>query len=73
LRDRYLGDVEITEKKSVFSRVDSGSRHSLVLKEVTAEYAGRVSCRVANDLGQDECHATFTVNSQCTLSHFILS
>ncbi|XP_028176186.1 obscurin [Ostrinia furnacalis] len=58
----YLGDVEITEKKSVFTRVDSGSSHKLILKEVAAEYAGRYSCRVSNELGQDECHATFTVN-----------
>ncbi|CAH0405571.1 unnamed protein product [Chilo suppressalis] len=58
----YLGDVEITEKKSVFSRVDSGSTHKLILKEVSAEYSGQYSCRVANELGSDQCHATFTVN-----------
>ncbi|KAL0901988.1 hypothetical protein ABMA27_007123 [Loxostege sticticalis] len=58
----YLGDVEITEKKSVFTRVDSGSSHKLILKEVSAEYSGQYTCKVANELGQDSCSATFTVN-----------
>ncbi|KAL4713897.1 hypothetical protein ACJJTC_015551 [Scirpophaga incertulas] len=58
----YLGDMEITEKKSVFSRVDSGCSHKLILKEVSAQYAGKVTCRVANDSGEDSCNATFTVN-----------
>ncbi|XP_022117643.2 obscurin isoform X5 [Pieris rapae] len=58
----YLGDVEITEKKSVYSRVDNGSTHKLILKEVTAEMSGQYSCRVTNDLGADSCQATFTVN-----------
>ncbi|XP_045524043.1 obscurin isoform X4 [Pieris brassicae] len=58
----YLGDVEITEKKSVYSRVDNGSTHKLILKEVSAEMSGQYSCRVTNDLGADSCQATFTVN-----------
>ncbi|XP_035445096.2 obscurin isoform X4 [Spodoptera frugiperda] len=58
----YLGDVEITEKKSVFTRVDSGNTHKLILKEVSAEYSGNYSCRVSNVLGEDSCSATFTVN-----------
>ncbi|CAG9796854.1 unnamed protein product [Diatraea saccharalis] len=58
----YLGDVEVTEKKSVFSRVDSGNTHKLILKEVSAEYSGKYTCRVNNELGSDECDATFTVN-----------
>ncbi|XP_037298736.1 obscurin isoform X2 [Manduca sexta] len=58
----YLGDVEITEKKSVFTRVDSGNSHKLILKEVSAEYSGQYSCKVSNELGEDSCQATFTVN-----------
>ncbi|XP_023945007.2 obscurin isoform X5 [Bicyclus anynana] len=58
----YLGDVEITEKKSVYTRVDNGSSHKLVLKEVTAELSGQYTCKVSNDMGQDSCQATFTVN-----------
>ncbi|XP_022821456.1 obscurin isoform X5 [Spodoptera litura] len=58
----YLGDVEITEKKSVFTRVDSGNTHKLILKEVSAEYSGNYSCKVSNVLGEDSCSATFTVN-----------
>ncbi|XP_047520181.1 obscurin isoform X3 [Pieris napi] len=58
----YLGDVEITEKKSVYSRIDNGSTHKLILKEVSAEMSGQYSCRVTNDLGADSCQATFTVN-----------
>ncbi|XP_059058380.1 obscurin, partial [Achroia grisella] len=58
----YLGDVEITEKKSVFTRVDSGSTHKLILKEVSAEYSGKYTCKVSNELGADSCEATFTVN-----------
>ncbi|XP_013175915.1 PREDICTED: muscle M-line assembly protein unc-89-like isoform X2 [Papilio xuthus] len=58
----YLGDVEITEKKSVYTRVDNGSSHKLILKEVSAEMSGQYSCKVTNDLGSDSCHATFTVN-----------
>lgn len=61
--NRYYGDVEITEKKSVFSRVDNGDTHKLILKEVTAEMSGVYSCKVANDLGSDSCSATFTVKS----------
>ncbi|XP_075991763.1 obscurin isoform X5 [Anticarsia gemmatalis] len=60
----YLGDVEITEKKSVYTRVDSGSTHKLILKEVSAELSGQYSCKVANDLGADSCSATFTVNKK---------
>lgn len=56
--------MEITEKKSVFTRVDSGSSHKLILKEVSAEYSGQYTCKVANELGQDSCSATFTVNSK---------
>ncbi|XP_026738493.1 obscurin isoform X2 [Trichoplusia ni] len=58
----YLGDVEITEKKSVFTRVDSGNTHKLILKEVSAEYSGNYTCKVSNELGADSCQATFTVN-----------
>ncbi|XP_060806138.1 obscurin isoform X2 [Amyelois transitella] len=57
----YLGDVEITEKKSVFTRVDSGNTHKLILKEVSAEYSGKYTCKVSNELGADQCEATFTV------------
>lgn len=56
--------MEVTEKKSVFTRVDSGNTHKLILKEVSAEYSGRYSCKVSNDLGADACEATFTVNSK---------
>ncbi|XP_068626397.1 obscurin [Battus philenor] len=58
----YLGDVEITEKKSVYTRVDNGSTHKLILKEVSAELSGQYSCKVTNELGNDSCQATFTVN-----------
>ncbi|XP_063549021.1 obscurin isoform X4 [Cydia strobilella] len=57
----YLGDVEISEKKSVYTRVDNGSTHKLILKEVTSELSGQYSCKVSNDLGEDSCQATFTV------------
>ncbi|XP_045498877.1 obscurin isoform X7 [Colias croceus] len=58
----YLGDVEITEKKTVYSRVDNGSTHKLILKEVSAEMSGQYTCKVSNELGADSCQATFTVN-----------
>ncbi|XP_039752215.1 obscurin-like isoform X4 [Pararge aegeria] len=58
----YLGDVEISEKKSVYTRVDNGSSHKLVLKEVTSELSGQYTCKVSNEMGQDTCQATFTVN-----------
>ncbi|CAH2103000.1 unnamed protein product [Euphydryas editha] len=58
----YVGDVEITEKKSVYTRVDNGSSHKLILKEVSAELSGRYTCKVTNELGEDSCEATFTVN-----------
>ncbi|XP_047531484.1 obscurin isoform X5 [Vanessa atalanta] len=58
----YLGDVEITEKKSVYTRLDNGSTHKLILKEVTAELSGQYTCKVSNELGEDSCQATFTVN-----------
>lgn len=64
LSHRFLGDVEITEKKSVFTRVDSGNTHKIILKEVSAELAGQYTCKVSNDLGSDSCQATFTVNSK---------
>ncbi|XP_063617006.1 obscurin isoform X2 [Cydia splendana] len=57
----YRGDVEISEKKSVYSRVDNGSTHKLILKEVTSELSGQYTCKVSNDLGEDSCQATFTV------------
>ncbi|CAG9132454.1 unnamed protein product [Plutella xylostella] len=58
----YQGDVEITEKKSVFTRVDKGSSHKLILKEISAELSGTYKCKVTNELGEDSCEATFTVN-----------
>ncbi|CAK1544365.1 unnamed protein product [Leptosia nina] len=58
----YLGDVEITEKKTIYSRVDNGSTHKLILKEVSAEMSGQYTCKVSNELGADSCQATFTVN-----------
>ncbi|XP_046962552.1 obscurin isoform X6 [Vanessa cardui] len=58
----YLGDVEITEKKSVYTRLDNGSTHKLILKEVTSELSGQYTCKVSNELGEDSCQATFTVN-----------
>ena len=48
----------------MFTRVDSGNTHKLILKEVAAEYSGNYTCKVSNVLGEDSCSATFTVNSK---------
>lgn len=64
---RYHDEVEITEKTTEFTRIEEGDNYKLIIKEVTRELRGKYSCKVVNDLGQDECNSTFTVLGESSL------
>lgn len=58
---RYHNEVEITEKKTEFTRIEEGDNYKLIIKEVTTELKGKYSCKVVNELGREESSSTFTV------------
>ncbi|XP_063238451.1 obscurin isoform X6 [Bacillus rossius redtenbacheri] len=58
----YLDDMEITEKRTEYTRIEEGDNYKLVIKEVTTQTSGRYSAKVANDLGSSETGCTVTVN-----------
>lgn len=60
---RYLDEMEISETRSEFTRVESDDGIKLVIKEVSSELSGQYTCKVANDLGGTETSAKLTV--QC--------
>lgn len=61
---RYHNEVEVTEKTTEFTRIEEGDNYKLIVKEVTRELSGKYSCIVSNDLGKNDCSATFTVKSR---------
>nr|CAD7572365.1 unnamed protein product [Timema californicum] len=58
----YLNEVEITEKKTEYTKIEEGDNYKLIIKEVTTELSGKYSVKVVNDLGSNESDSTFTVN-----------
>ncbi|KAG8233550.1 hypothetical protein J437_LFUL013762, partial [Ladona fulva] len=58
----YLDEVEITEKKTEYTRIEEGDNYKLIIREVTTETSGKYSCKVFNDLGSTESSCSFTVH-----------
>ncbi|XP_044269472.1 obscurin isoform X2 [Tribolium madens] len=58
----YLDEMEITETKTEFTRVESDDGVKLVIKEVTSELSGKYTCKLSNECGSTETSAKLTVN-----------
>ncbi|XP_046661147.1 obscurin-like isoform X1 [Homalodisca vitripennis] len=57
----FHNEVEITEKKTEFTRIEEGDNYKLIIKEVTTELSGKYTCKVSNELGKEETSSKFTV------------
>ncbi|XP_024880177.1 obscurin isoform X5 [Temnothorax curvispinosus] len=60
----FLGDVEITEKRTEYTRVEEGDNYKLVIKEVKTELKGRYTCKVQNEYGENSSSSNLTVNTR---------
>ncbi|XP_046661140.1 obscurin isoform X2 [Homalodisca vitripennis] len=60
----FHNEVEITEKKTEFTRIEEGDNYKLIIKEVTTELSGKYTCKVSNELGKEETSSKFTVYSK---------
>ncbi|CAH1967604.1 unnamed protein product [Acanthoscelides obtectus] len=58
----YLDEVEITETRSEFTRLESDDGVKLIIKEVSSELSGQYTCRLSNECGNAETSAKLTVN-----------
>ncbi|XP_022920655.2 obscurin isoform X3 [Onthophagus taurus] len=58
----FLDEMELSETRSEFTRVESDDGVQLVIKEVTTELSGVYSCKLVNELGGTETSAKLTVN-----------
>ncbi|XP_068917953.1 obscurin isoform X7 [Tenebrio molitor] len=58
----YLDEMEITETKTEFTRIESDDGAKLVIKEVTSELSGKYTCKLSNECGNAETSAKLTVN-----------
>lgn len=71
--DRYLDEMEISETRTEFTRVESDNGVKLVIKEVTSELSGKYSCKLSNELGGTETSAKLTVNcKKSPKKHYML-
>ncbi|XP_024939523.1 obscurin isoform X4 [Cephus cinctus] len=60
----FLGDVEITETRKEYTRIEEGDNYKLIIKEVKTELSGKYTCKVKNEFGESESSSSFTVNSK---------
>ncbi|KAL6444321.1 hypothetical protein ACFW04_001898 [Cataglyphis niger] len=60
----FLGDVEITEKRTEYTRVEEGDNYKLIIKEVKTELKGHYTCKVQNEYGENSSSSNLTVNSR---------
>ncbi|XP_046823070.1 obscurin isoform X4 [Vespa crabro] len=60
----FIDDVEITEKRTEYTRIEEGDRYKLVMKDVKAEMTGSYTCKVENEYGENKCHADFVVKTR---------
>ncbi|VEN40588.1 unnamed protein product [Callosobruchus maculatus] len=58
----YLDEVEVTETRSEFTRIESDDGVKLIIKEVTSELSGQYTCKLSNECGNAETSAKLTVN-----------
>lgn len=59
---RFLDEVEITETRREFVRIEESYEVKLIIKEVTSELKGTYRCEIENEHGVSESSATLTVN-----------
>lgn len=67
----YLDEMEISETRSEFTRIESDDGIKLLIKEVTSELSGQYSCKLSNDHGFTESSAKLTVN--CKNLHYLVT
>ncbi|XP_012537087.1 obscurin isoform X3 [Monomorium pharaonis] len=60
----FLGDVEITEKRTEYTRVEEGDNYKLIIKEVKTELKGCYTCKVKNEYGENSSSSNLTVNTR---------
>lgn len=60
----FLGDVEITEKRTEYTRVEEGDNYRLIIKEVKTELRGCYTCKVQNEYGENSSSSNLTVNTR---------
>ncbi|KAL0112244.1 hypothetical protein PUN28_011952 [Cardiocondyla obscurior] len=60
----FLGDVEITEKRTEYTRVEEGDNYKLIIKEVKTELKGHYTCKVQNEYGENSSSSNLTVNTR---------
>lgn len=60
----FIGDVEITETKKEFTRVEEGDNYKLIIKEVKTELSGKYTCKLKNEYGANSSSSNLTVNSR---------
>ncbi|XP_034942777.1 obscurin isoform X3 [Chelonus insularis] len=47
----YINDVEITESKKEYSKVQEGDVHKLMINNIKVEHSGRYTCKLKNEYG----------------------
>ncbi|XP_011062355.1 PREDICTED: muscle M-line assembly protein unc-89 isoform X5 [Acromyrmex echinatior] len=60
----FLGDVEITEKRTEYTRVEEDDNYKLIIKEVKTELKGHYTCKVENEYGENSSSSNLTVNTR---------
>lgn len=60
----FLGDVEITEKRTEYTRIEEGDNYKLIIKEVKTELKGHYTCKVHNEYGDNSSSCNLTVNTR---------
>ncbi|XP_018359776.1 PREDICTED: muscle M-line assembly protein unc-89 isoform X3 [Trachymyrmex cornetzi] len=60
----FLGDVEITEKRTEYTRVEEGDNYKLIIKELKTELKGHYTCKVENEYGENSSSSNLTVNTR---------
>lgn len=60
----FLGDVEITETRTEYTRVEEGDNYKLIIKEVKTELKGRYTCKLQNEYGENSSSSNLTVNTR---------
>ncbi|XP_018318315.1 muscle M-line assembly protein unc-89 isoform X3 [Mycetomoellerius zeteki] len=60
----FLGDVEITEKRTEYTRVEEGDNYKLIINELKTELKGHYTCKVQNEYGENSSSSNLTVNTR---------
>ncbi|RZB39359.1 muscle M-line assembly protein unc-89-like [Asbolus verrucosus] len=58
----FLDEMEITQTKTEFTRLESDDGVQLIIKEVSSQLSGKYTCKLSNECGDAETSAKLTVN-----------